>query len=105
MDALSVDPTGLTTAPYLGFLQLTPVALLLGYGISRYVHKEVPLQPRISCLVLLLHLGIAHVHAQNHLMCSLHWKLRPQGNLLGVPAAVHGLCGHTGCFACNSSRN
>lgn len=35
VDALSIDPTGLTTAPYLGMLHLTPVALLLGYGISR----------------------------------------------------------------------
>lgn len=37
MDALSIDPTGLTTAPYLGVVHLTPVALLLGYGISRCV--------------------------------------------------------------------
>lgn len=35
MDALNVDSSGLTTAPYLGLIQLTPVALLLGYGISR----------------------------------------------------------------------
>jgi hypothetical protein len=35
VDALTVDPTGLTTAPFLGLLQLTPVALMLGYGISR----------------------------------------------------------------------
>lgn len=37
VDALSIDPTGLTTAPYLGMMHLTPVALLLGYGISRCV--------------------------------------------------------------------
>jgi hypothetical protein len=37
VDALSIDPSGLTTAPYLGLLHLTPVALLLGYGISRWV--------------------------------------------------------------------
>jgi hypothetical protein len=36
VDALSIDPTGLTTAPYLGMIHLTPVALLLGYGISRW---------------------------------------------------------------------
>jgi cell division protein FtsX len=36
IDALSIDPSGLTTAPYLGLLHLTPVALLLGYGISRW---------------------------------------------------------------------
>eukprot|EP00878_Enallax_costatus_P011520 GHUV01012026.1.p1 GENE.GHUV01012026.1~~GHUV01012026.1.p1 ORF type:complete len:734 (+),score=173.55 GHUV01012026.1:460-2661(+) len=35
VDALTLDPSGLTTAPYLGLFQLTPVALLLGYGISR----------------------------------------------------------------------
>lgn len=35
IDALTLDPSGLATAPYLGMFQLTPVALLLGYGISR----------------------------------------------------------------------
>lgn len=35
MDALTLDPTGFTTAPFLGMFHLTPVALLLGYGISR----------------------------------------------------------------------
>ncbi|WIA13719.1 hypothetical protein OEZ85_007271 [Tetradesmus obliquus] len=35
IDALNIDPTGAATANYLGMLQLTPVALLLGYGIAR----------------------------------------------------------------------
>jgi hypothetical protein len=35
IDALNIDPTGAATANYLGLLQLTPVALLLGYGIAR----------------------------------------------------------------------
>jgi hypothetical protein len=35
IDALSIDPTGAATANYLGVLQLTPVALMLGYGIAR----------------------------------------------------------------------
>lgn len=42
VDALSIDPTGLTTAPYLGMLHLTPVALLLGYGISRWAGGTMP---------------------------------------------------------------
>jgi hypothetical protein len=35
IDALSIDPTGAATANYLGLLQLTPVALMMGYGIAR----------------------------------------------------------------------
>jgi hypothetical protein len=35
IDALSIDATGAATANYLGVLQLTPVALMLGYGIAR----------------------------------------------------------------------
>lgn len=35
VDSLSIDPTGLTTSPYLGLLHLGPLALLTGYGISR----------------------------------------------------------------------
>lgn len=37
VDALSIDPTGQTTAAYFGMFHLAPVALLLGYGISRWV--------------------------------------------------------------------
>jgi hypothetical protein len=35
VDALSLDPSGSTTAAYFGMFHLAPVALLLGYGISR----------------------------------------------------------------------
>jgi ABC transporter ATM len=35
VDALSIDPTGATTAPYLGMVHLAPTALLLGYGAAR----------------------------------------------------------------------
>lgn len=35
VDALSLDPTGATTSPYMGMLHMAPVALVLGYGAAR----------------------------------------------------------------------
>lgn len=35
VDALNIDPTGATTSTYLGMFHLSPIACLMGYGISR----------------------------------------------------------------------
>lgn len=74
VDALSIDPSGLTTAPYLGLFQLTPVALLLGYGISRWATAVHSAGCRIALRVV-LDAAVACHHKLSCVTCAANAPL------------------------------
>lgn len=92
VDALSIDPTGATTATYLGLFPLAPVALLLGYGISRCVSSDA-IGLLASWLAHCMSRGGAAAQA-----CVLWWAVHP----LNAPSCEGTLCSclHTDWFCC-----